>query len=264
MPDLPLPDVTLHYEINGEGPPLLLIAGMLSDHATFAPLMPALTQHFTVIRPDNRTAGRTVPWDAPASVQIYAADVLALMDHLGHGQFHVAGHSLGGLIAMELAGANPARVQSLSVMASAPLRAPRTMTIFDTLRDIRAQPQGETLWLRALYPWVFGPAFFNDPQAEQAALTAAQAYPYGQTLAAMTHQIEALRSYRPTVALDQITPRTMVLHAEQDILIPRAAAQKAFEALPNGQQFTLQGAGHSIHWDAPTQVAQHLIDFCNA
>ena len=83
MPDLKLDDISLHYEVDGSGPPLLLHAGMLSDSATWAPLVPLLTEHFTLIRPDNRSTGRTTPGDAPNSGAHMAADVLALMDHLG-------------------------------------------------------------------------------------------------------------------------------------------------------------------------------------
>ena len=101
MPDISLNDISYHYEIEGSGPPLLLLAGMLSDSATFAGFAPMLTDHFTVIRPDNRTTGRTTPLDAPVSVDQMAQDAVALMDHLGIDRFHVAGHSMGGLMALE-------------------------------------------------------------------------------------------------------------------------------------------------------------------
>ena len=55
MPELALKDITLHYEVDGSGPPLVLLAGMLSDSATWAVIAPLLTQNFTIIRPDNRT-----------------------------------------------------------------------------------------------------------------------------------------------------------------------------------------------------------------
>ncbi|MEM9639120.1 MAG: lipolytic enzyme, partial [Pseudomonadota bacterium] len=66
MPDLGLPEVTLHYEVTGSGPPMILIAGMMSDSASWGPLIPHLEAHFTLICPDNRTTGRTRPMDAPA------------------------------------------------------------------------------------------------------------------------------------------------------------------------------------------------------
>lgn len=261
MPDLALSDLTLHYEIGGVGPPLLMLAGMLSDSASWGPLIAPLEARHTVIRPDNRTTGRTTPWDAPVSVGQMARDAMSLMDQLGHDRFHVVGHSMGGLMAMEVAGLAKSRLASLSILASAPVRVPRTMAVFDTLREIRSGDDGEVLWLKALYPWVFRPEFFNDPETTQMAVEAALAYPHGQTLAAMAHQIEALRSYKPETRPSDIACPTQVLFAEHDLLIPEGPARQAFSAIPNVRQSTIPDAGHSIHWDAPGPVTHHILAF---
>jgi len=261
MPELSLPDVTLHYEVDGSGPPLLMLAGMLSDSASWGALAPLLAEHFTLIRPDNRSTGRTTPWTADISVAQMARDARAVMDHLGHDKFHLTGHSMGGLMAMELFGLAPDRVQSLSILASAPVRAPRTMAVFDALLAIRRAPEGEALWLRALYPWVFAPDFFTGSETVETALAAALAYPHAQSVDAMAHQLDALRGFRPTVRPADLTCRTLVLHGAEDLLIPRAAAEDAFAQIPKVTQITLPNAGHSIHWDAAEEVAARLRQF---
>lgn len=261
MPDLPLKDVTLHYEIDGKGPPLLLLAGMLSDSATWAGFLPLIKDHFTVIRPDNRTTGRTVLGNAPADCALMATDALALMDHLGFDRFHVGGHSLGGLLSMELAHRVPARVVSVTVLASGRVRSPRTAAVFDALLAIRNAPDGEEMWLRALYPWVFGPAFFEDPENVETALTAARGYPYAQTADAMALQVAAFRAFRPQAKPENISSPTLVLYAGQDVMIPPALAQPSFAKIPNLTEATIPHAGHSIVWDAPQEVAAHLLKF---
>ncbi|MGD1881085.1 MAG: alpha/beta fold hydrolase [Paracoccaceae bacterium] len=261
MPDLACDDITLHYEISGDGPPLLLLAGMLSDSASWGPLVPLLEPHFTIIRPDNRTTGRTTPWNAPVSIGQMAEDALHLLDHLNIHDLHIAGHSMGGLMAMELAGLVRDRINSLSILCSAPVRVPRTMAMFDTLLDIRAAPEGETLWLKALYPWAFRPAFFENPDNIQIALKAALAYPYAQSRAAMAHQIEALRSFHPRTKPVDLTCPTQVIYAEHDLMITEHEGRAVFARIPGVTQITLPDAGHSIHWDAPKAVAQKLRDF---
>ena len=261
MPELSLPDVSLHFEVDGSGPPLLMLAGMLSDSASWGALAPLLTDHFTLIRPDNRSTGRTTPWDAEISVAQMARDALAVVDHLGHETFHLVGHSMGGLMAMELAGMAGERVQKLSILASAPVRAPRTMAVFDALLAVRRAAEGETLWLRALYPWIFAPGFFTDPKNVETALAAAMAYPHAQSADAMAHQLEALRGFRPATRPADLTCPTLILHAAEDLLIPRAAAEEAFAKIPEVTQITLSDAGHSIHWDAAETVAAHLRRF---
>lgn len=261
MPDLALSEVTLHYEIGGNGPPLLMLAGMLSDSASWGPVITPLEARHIVIRPDNRTTGRTTPWDAPVSVGHMAKDAQSLMAALGHDRFHLVGHSMGGLMAMELAGLMGDRIASLSILASAPVRVPRTMAVFDTLREIRAGANGETLWLKALHPWVFRPDFFADPENTRIAVDAALAYPYAQTLPAMAHQIEALRSFKPETCPSHIACPTQVLFAEHDLLIPEGPARDAFSAIPNVSQYTIADAGHSIHWDAPEAVIDRILVF---
>jgi pimeloyl-ACP methyl ester carboxylesterase len=260
MPDLSLSDISLHYEISGDGAPLLLLAGMLSDNATWAPLLPVLEPHFTIIRPDNRTTGRTTPWNAPVSVSQVVDDAIALMDHLGHHQFDIAGHSMGGLMGLEIAGLLKDRVSSLTILASGAVRIPRSMAMFDSLLEIRrSRPDGEALWLKALYPWVFRPAFFDDPANTQMALDAALAYPFGQTADAMALQIEALRDYRPRTKPNDATCSVQALHAADDILIPIEPAQKSFAAITGIRQHVIADSGHSIVWDQPAAVADHIL-----
>ncbi len=264
MPDLPLNDITLHYELEGNGPPLLLLAGMLSDSATWATFAPLFTDRYTVIRPDNRTTGRTTPWDAPADCALMAQDALALMDHLGFAQFHCAGHSLGGLLTLELAHAVPDRIATATVLASGRIRAPRTAALFQTLLKIRRAPQGEEMWLRALYPWIFGNAFFADPANIEMALEAALAYPHAQTADAMAHQVEAFRTFRPTAIPEEITRPTLIMYAGQDIMVPPDTARESFDALPNATHHVIEEAGHSIVWDATKEVADTLNTFLDA
>ena len=264
MPDFKRPDVSLHYEIDGSGPPLLLLAGMLSDSATWAGFAPLLTDQFTVIRPDNRTTGRTTPWDAKTSMELMAQDALALMDHLDLGPFHVAGHSMGGLLAMDLATLAPEKVSTVGVFASGRVRLPRTLAAFRSLLAVRRAPKGEELWLRALYSWIFGPAFFEDPQNAETALTAALNYPYVQSVDAMAHQIDAFSVLRPVAKPELITCPTLVAYAGQDILVPPEQAQPSFQGIANLTEITIPDAGHSIVWDAPEELAHLLLGFLAA
>ena len=85
MPALTLPDgVSLHYEIDGNGPPLMLIAGTASDSASWGPLVEPLSRRFTVIRPDNRSTGLGPHFgERPvAVVVIQLARILAILTRL--------------------------------------------------------------------------------------------------------------------------------------------------------------------------------------
>lgn len=261
MPELARDDITLHYEVEGEGPPLLLLAGMMSDSASWMALAPLLKERFTLIKPDNRTTGRTGPLTAPADIPLMIEDALALMAHLGHDRFHVAGHSLGGIMSLEIAHQAPERVASCTVLASGRSRSPRTMGVFDALLAIRRAPEGEEMWLRALYPWLFGHGFFEDPANVKIALEAALAYPHAQSLEAMERQVAAFRAFRPKAKLEEIACPTLVIYAGQDLMIPPEAARPSFQPIPTLREALVPEAGHSICWDAPEEVARHMAAF---
>lgn len=264
MPDLKLEDVTLHYEVDGSGPPLILLSGMLIDGSTWAPILPRLAERYTVVRPDNRSTGRTVPWDAPISVAHMARDALALMTHLGFDRFHAAGHSMGGLMALEMTALAPDRIATATVLASGRAHTPRTMAVFDALLATRQAEGGEETWLKAFYPWLYGQAFFATPEKAKEATAVALAYPYAQTADAMAHQMEALRTFKPVSKLAQTPCPVHVLYAEDDLLITPTAARKGFAKIPDLTEHTVADAGHSIIWDAPVEVGDHMRAYLDA
>ncbi len=257
MPVFEHTDIQLHYERSGEGSPLLLIAGMMSDSASWAPLIPLLEPHFDVIRPDNRTAGRTTPWNAPVCIDRVADDCAALISHLCAGSAHVMGHSLGGMIGMRLAKRHTAAVETLTLAAAAPLRLERNVALFKTLLAIRQSNAAPDLWLRSLFPWLFAPAFFEASGAIEQAAAASLAYPFAQSIEAMALQIESLDGYTPDMISDLGCPVQAIL-GQNDLLMPTALAKAALDATP---VHMIEGAGHSIHWDAPDAVAEQLIQF---
>lgn len=261
MPQFSRPDATLHYEIDGNGPPVLLIAGTASDSASWGPLLAPMAQRFTVIRPDNRSTGRTVPTDAPLSLDHWAEDALALSDHLGLGPVSVVGHSLGGMIGLRMATLAPDRVARLALLSSAPVHGPRNAALFDLILALRAEGQPPDLWLRAFLPWLFHPQFFTVPGQLDAAIAQSLAYPHAQTPVAMAAQVAALRRSDVTPLLAKVSCPTLGLLAEDDLLIPAAAARTALAPIRDLTIAMIANAGHSVHWDAPQAVLEALMPF---
>ncbi|MCB1405217.1 MAG: alpha/beta fold hydrolase [Rhodobacteraceae bacterium] len=261
MPVLTRPDIALHYEIDGSGPPVVLVAGTASDSASWAPLVGPLADRFTVIRPDNRSTGRTRPAEAPLSLDHWAGDALALIDHLGLGPVSVVGHSLGGMIAMRMAALAPDRVARLALLASAPVHAARNAALFDLILTLRAPDQPPDLWLRAFLPWLFHPRFFAVPGQLDAAIAQSLAYPHAQPAPQMAAQIAALRGLDAGALPAHVACPTLALLADSDLLIPPADACAALSAIPDLTLSVIPDSGHSLHWDAPEATLGALIPF---
>ncbi len=259
MPELALPDITLHYEVAGAGPPLMLIPGMLSDNASWLPILEPLAERHSLILPDPRGAGRTKPPDAPITLEGLAADMLALAEHLGHARFAILGHSLGGLVALNMATRAPDRVTHLATLASAPRLSARAVAVFETLCDIR-ETAGDRLYTQALFPWLFNERFFQDPSAVEAAVEASLNYPFAQPATAMRHQTEALAGLDFTGVPNHLPMPALALLAGEDALLSNGLASEAWQLL-GARVETLPGAGHALHWDAPDDVAGRLLAF---
>jgi pimeloyl-ACP methyl ester carboxylesterase len=114
-----LPDGRLlHYEIFGDaGPPVVLLHGYLDSHSSFFRLFDALRTDFTVYALDQRGHGDSDP--APDyGIAGFTADALAFIAGLGVGPVHLAGHSLGGIVAQRVVSARPDLVRSLGLIST--------------------------------------------------------------------------------------------------------------------------------------------------
>ena len=115
MPKVKVNDITMNYESQGAGEPLVLIPFLAADHACYAFQVADYAKHFTCISIDLRGAGET---DKPAgtySTELFADDVAAFMQAIGVEKAHVSGVSLGAATGMWLAAKYPQRVKSLSL-----------------------------------------------------------------------------------------------------------------------------------------------------
>lgn len=124
MPELERDGVTIHYATWGDPstPPVLLLHGFTSDHRMWLPVAEELSRSFFVIAPDLRGHGRTSAPADPAEyrVEVLAADVAALLDHLGLELCAMMGCSFGGMVALQFAVTWPERLAGLVISGASP------------------------------------------------------------------------------------------------------------------------------------------------
>src|SRR5438552_12507834 len=112
-----LSDVRCSYQLMGSGDPLLLIPGLGATCALWDCVAGELANSFSLVLLDNRGMGRSVAKRTPQTLADFAVDVIELMDHLQLPRAHIAGLSLGGIIAQQLAIDHPARVDRLVLVS---------------------------------------------------------------------------------------------------------------------------------------------------
>jgi pimeloyl-ACP methyl ester carboxylesterase len=111
--------LSLYYEEQGSGEPLVLLHGGIGAGEMFAAILPELAARRRVITVDLQGHGRTADIDRPLRPESMADDVAALIEHLGLGQADVMGYSLGGLVALRTAIQHPRLVRRLVLVSVA-------------------------------------------------------------------------------------------------------------------------------------------------
>ncbi len=108
----------LHVEDRGDGEPLLAITGWTISSAVFDPIAHLYVPRLRCVSYDHRGSGRSARWVGAVSMALLAADAARVLDELGIEAAHVAGVSMGGMVALELAVRMPHRVRSLVLVGA--------------------------------------------------------------------------------------------------------------------------------------------------
>ena len=124
MPKVKVNDITINYEQQGSGEPLVLIPYLAADNACYAFQVADYAKHFTCISLDPRGAGETDKPEGTYSTELFADDVAGFMQAIGVEKAHVSGVSLGGAIGLWLASKYPQKVKTLSLHSCWPKTDP--------------------------------------------------------------------------------------------------------------------------------------------
>jgi 3-oxoadipate enol-lactonase len=108
--------IDVAYEVQGSGDHFVLVHGSTGSRATWLQQTPVLAERFTVVLPEYAGGGATPVGDEPLTVDLLMSQVLAVIEDVGASSFHLAGYSLGAVVAAALAAEVPDRVTSLALV----------------------------------------------------------------------------------------------------------------------------------------------------
>lgn len=257
-------NVELEYEIVGSGEPVLLISPLLADG--FLPLLsePALAEDYRLIRYHRRGWAGSTHTSPPITIADHATDAAALLDELGISRAHVAGHSSGGAIAVQLALDYPERLHSLALLELLLLSLPAGLAFVEGAAPVfAAYESGDheralAAFLSAVsgLDWPVCQALLAErvPGAEENALADADTF-FGVELPAVA---EWRFESEQAAAIDQ--PVLSMTGAETEPLWIEVA-DFLRSSLPRIEDCTIEGAGHLLHIQRPEPVARELARF---
>ncbi|MGN6256287.1 MAG: alpha/beta fold hydrolase [Solirubrobacterales bacterium] len=259
MPIVATPNAELHYERAGSGEPLLLIQGMSGTHVSWGePFLEPLREHFDVVAFDNRGIGYSAPVDGPFTIAEMAEDTSALLGELAVGSAHVVGISMGGMIAQELALAQPELLRSLTLgctYCGGP--GSQLMPEENARKLMEGMASGDReKAIRASYEVNLSPAFRADESRYAAFHEMATTVPAAKQTIEL--QVQAIFGHDTSGRLGEVAAPTLVIHGTEDGVLPYANGERIASLLPDAKLKTLEGVGHMFWWERP-EVSADLI-----
>jgi len=239
----------------------VLIQGVGIGRWGWEPVVDRLARHVQVITIDNRGIGDSDSPPGRYSTRLMAEDVLAVMDHAGVQRASVAGTSLGGMIAQELALAHPERVDKLVLVCTIP-GGPLTRSMPAQTASLFARAPFMTTEarVRGFVEHGLGPRTLQRSPgiAERlAALTLA----HPQSEPAWRAQTAAGMLFNPVGQHHRITQPTLVVQGSADQVVNPANASILADLLPDARVELIEGAGHLLYWDQPEHFARVVTAF---
>jgi pimeloyl-ACP methyl ester carboxylesterase len=265
MPIAPVNGIEIYYETYGSpaDPALMLINGFGSQMIRWPePFRAAFTEAgFHLVAFDNRDVGLSTQCGdlPPYTLEDMADDAAALLDHLGIDKVHVAGMSMGGMIAQLVAIRHPERVLTLASIMSTTggdRVVPAAPEVMSALLPPPAKDRDEYIenTLRGLK--VYGSVGFEFDEAEARALCA-DSYDRCHSPEGRVRQLLAIQTTPDRLAgLRALAVPTVVIHGEDDPLVPFANGEQTAEAIPGAELVGIPGMGH----DLPRGAWPALVD----
>ena len=259
MPRARVGELDLEYEVIGDrsAPALLLISGLGSQLIGWSDgLCQAIASRgFQAIRFDNRDIGLStkLPGGPPYTLRDMAGDAAGLLEALGIPAAHVAGASMGGMIAQLVAIEHPEKVLSLTIVMSSLGGDDQVLATDEVLAQLVLPPPAtreeriEQTVATTRVTW--GPSFEEDRARERVARAVDRSYyPDGSV-----RQGQAMmRSGSRKQALGRVTAPLLVVHGDGDPLVPFANAGLIVEAASGAELYVMKGVGHEMPpWEWP-------------
>jgi 3-oxoadipate enol-lactonase len=256
MPSIDAGGTELYYERSGSGDPLLLIQGMSATHVAWGPaFLAGLEPSFECIVFDNRGMGRSGQAELPFDVADMAADAVALLDALGVETAHVAGISMGGAIAQEVALRHPERVRTLALGATFCGGPEGTLMDPEDLQMLgAAYASGEPEQVfRAMWEINISPTFRAEDSRFDAFREMGSALPAPRPV--VIQQMRACAEHDTSARLNEIDLPTLVIHGTADRLIKVDNGKLIARLIPAPIEL-LEDVGHMFWWEQPERSAE--------
>ncbi|GAA5210943.1 alpha/beta fold hydrolase [Streptomyces thinghirensis] len=245
------------YQLQGEGPALVLLAGQANSHHWWDSVRVDFHPVRTTLTLDYRGTGESDKPDILHSTELFAQDVIAVLDDLGIDRADIYGTSMGGRVAQHLAARHPHCVNALILGCTSP-GGPHSIERGNDVRRALAQPQPaaarQACWNSRTHP-------AGSPTTP--GHTTPSATPTRRPSPGVTTSRSATGT-TPETSCPRISAPTLVLHGSDDLLNPTANAPLLADRIPDARVHLFPDTRHAYFEEARTHASPLVLDFLTA
>jgi pimeloyl-ACP methyl ester carboxylesterase len=245
MPRIKVNNLTMNYEQQGTGEPLILIPYLTADNACYAFQVADYAKHFTCISIDLRGTGESDKPEGVCSTEQLADDVAAFMHALDIPTAHVAGLSLGAATGMWLAAKYPEKVTSLSLHSGWP-KTDAYLKVLVEGWQVTAQALGSVpeMVIQSIFPWCFTPELYDRTEYLQSLADFVRSRP-SQPLASFLQHSNAVIAHDVEAQLGRITAPTQITFGSDDLVTSTRFADGMTSNIRGSELLIFEGCAHA-------------------
>jgi pimeloyl-ACP methyl ester carboxylesterase len=262
MPKIRANNITLNYDQQGSGEPMLLIPYLAADHACYAFQVAEYAKHFTCISIDLRGTGESDTPDGVYGTELLADDIAALMQTLGIQKAHISGLSLGAATGMWLAAKYPEKIKSLSLHSGWTRTDPFVKTVVESWQ-VMAEALGsvpETVIL-GIFPWCFTPELYaSRPDYIQSLAGFVRSRP-AQSQAAFMQHSNAVIAHDVEAQLGRISAPCQITFGRSDMVTSTRFADGMREGIRGSELLIFEGCAHAPIYEEVDEFNQKTLAF---
>ena len=262
MPKVKANHLTVNYDQQGSGDPLVLIPFLAADYACYAFQVAEYAKHFTCISLDPRGAGETDKPEGVYTMELLADDVAAFMAALGIQKAHVSGLSFGAAVGMWLAAKYPARVKSLSLHSAWPRTDAFLKAVVEGWQVMaRASVSVAEMIILGIFPWCFTPELYTAKPDYVTSLADFIRSRPAQPLDAFLRQSNAVLAHDVESHLDRIIAPTLITFGRHDRLTSTRFADRLRGAIGGSEVVVFEECSHAPIYERVEEFNQRTLAF---
>ncbi len=265
--------IKICYEIKGEGEPILLVHGFGSKKETWIAQFKPFSEHFKIIRFDNRGAGKSDRPKGVYTMEVFADDIAGLLDYLEIDKVHIIGWSLGGMIVQNFVIKYPDRVKKM-VLINTNYGQPdesgaevyKNMRLVDL--KLRKEDPKKSFWqsARGGFYIKFRKQMEAEPSKKWYGLWSVEDLIENRmtdppTVEDIGVQAEAANTHHTLERLHEIQNESLLITSTHDRVMPMAVMKEMHERIPNSTLKIIDKAGHDSPLSRAPEVNSIIIEF---